>query len=272
MNDELIRVVQLPVIEEQLRTAKAAVEQAVSDAMSLVCTEDTIQTVKATRSELNKQFSALEEQRKAVKAAVMEPYNRFEEIYKECVSEPFKRADADLKGKISDVEREIKQRCDDNMRDYFSDLCQMYHVDFIQYEQAGIIVDMASAKQKRPNKLMAQVHGFVCRTANDVEAIGGMDNSDEILAEYKQTLNLSAAIAAVNERHRAIDQAAKEQAARETAKAQEAEAVKRVEHFAPPEVVKAPEKVLRLTFTVTDTKPRLRLLKQWLDANGYKYE
>ena len=43
---ELIRVVQLPEIEEHLQSIKVAVTQKVNDALSLVCTEDTVKSVK----------------------------------------------------------------------------------------------------------------------------------------------------------------------------------------------------------------------------------
>lgn len=105
--NELIKVVQLPVIEEQLRSMKEAVDKRVEEALSLVCTEETIQTVKSARAELNKEFQALEEQRKEVKKAVLGPYERFEAVYKECVSDAFKTADAALKGKVEATEREI---------------------------------------------------------------------------------------------------------------------------------------------------------------------
>ena len=71
---ELIRVVQLPEIEEHLQSIKVAVTQKVNDALSLVCTEDTVKSVKAVRADLNKERNEFEEQRKAVKKAIMSPY------------------------------------------------------------------------------------------------------------------------------------------------------------------------------------------------------
>ena len=47
--NELIKVVQLPVIEEQLRSMKETVDKRVGEALSLVCTEETVQTVKGVR-------------------------------------------------------------------------------------------------------------------------------------------------------------------------------------------------------------------------------
>ncbi len=71
---DLIKVVQLPVIEEQLRTLKDRWEQYAADAESMVCTEDAIQAVKVFRADMRKEFDEVELLRKAVKKAVMGPY------------------------------------------------------------------------------------------------------------------------------------------------------------------------------------------------------
>lgn len=76
----LILVQQLPIIEEHLRDFKATVDASVNEAMSLVCTADSLQAVKSARADLNKKFAELEEQRKAVKRAVLAPYEQFETV------------------------------------------------------------------------------------------------------------------------------------------------------------------------------------------------
>ena len=189
MND-LIQVIQLPVIEERLRSLKETVDKQVTDALALVCTEETVQTVKAVRSDLNKQFQALEEQRKEVKRAVLGPYEQFEAVYKECVSDGFKRADAVLKVKISDVEAEMKRRCEEGLREYFSELCTAEHVEWLTYDRAGVTVDMASAKAKTPKKLREQLAGFVANVSRGVEMISSMDDAEEIMVEFKRTWTL----------------------------------------------------------------------------------
>ena len=73
MQDNLIVVSQLPVITQHLNLVAEEIKQKTETAKSLVCTADTIKTVKATRAYLNKEFNALEEMRKAVNSAVMAP-------------------------------------------------------------------------------------------------------------------------------------------------------------------------------------------------------
>jgi len=277
MSQGLITLVQIPIIEERLLAAKEFVDKTVADAMALVCTEETVQAVKATRAELNKQFGELENQRKAVKAAVLDPYNRFEAIYRECVSDAFKRADADLKQKITDVEGTMKRQCEAGLREYFTELCMAHHIDFLSFEQAGIVVSMADAKAKTqpPKKLRDHLDQFVEGVAKGAAVISEMENADEIMAEYRVTLNVMEAVGIVQERKRRIEAERAARAAREEAQTREAEAVQKVEAFAPPvenEAEPAPEPVLRCRFTVTATKAQLKKLKEFLNTEGIKYE
>jgi hypothetical protein len=271
----LIQIIQLPIIKERLHHLKGYVDQQVNDAMAMVCTDDTVIEVKQIRAELSALFNEAENQRKAVKAAVMQPYLDFETVYKECISEPFRRADADLRGKITAVESEMKRTCEERLRMFFDELTQMNGIGFLKYEQAGITISMADARAKTqpPKKLREQLERFVNRVGQDVDMILTLENAGEVIAAYKHSLNVTEAIQIVNDRHKQIEQAEAEKARRDAAKTQEAEAKKNVEAFAPP-VVEVPEPdadLLTCTFTINDTRERLRRLKQFLDANGYKY-
>lgn len=270
----LIQVTQLPVIEERLRSVKDDVDSRVSEAVSLVCTEETVKAVKAARSDLNKQFQELERQRKAVKSAVLEPYEMFESVYRECVSNAFRDADAKLKAKIDSVESEMKQRCEDELREYFSELCAAQHVEWLGYERAGVRVDMASARQKTPKKLREQLVQFVSRVSSDVERISEMEGAEEILVEYKRTLNAVDAIGVVHERHRRIESERAAQEARAVQRERESEAIARVEAVAPPVILeeKEPERFYKCAFTVRATMEKLKKLKKFLIEEGIEYE
>lgn len=269
MSEALIRVTQLPQIEERLRDFKEAVIQRTEEAKSLVCTEESLAFVKQYRSDLRRDFDELEVQRKQVKAAIFAPYERFEAVYKECVADAFKAADAALKGKIDETEGEIKKRCEDRLREYFGELCAAHGLDWLTFERSGVKVDMASAKQKTPKKLREQIKDFVDSVDMDCEAIANTQYADEVMAEYKRCLRYSEAVAIVQERHRRMEE---ERVARETRSAQkaaEAEAVRKVEVVVPPVEVQPP---MTVTFTVTDTRERLVALREWMKANHYNYK
>lgn len=271
----LIRLIQLPVIEERLRDLKEATEHRVVEAMSLVVSDETLTAVKNVRAELNRDFTEYENQRKAVKAAIMAPYDSFEEVYRECVTEPFHRADADLKGKIDATEQEIKQRCEDGLREYFAELCEAEHLDFLRFEQTGVRVDLTSAKQKTPKKLREQLAAFVADVSRSADLIATMDDADEIMVEFKRTLNAPEAIGAVQERHRRMEAERAAQEARKAAQEREQAAVEKVEAAAPPEPVAPPaepEKVYQCVFTVRGTMRQLKALKEFMDQEGIRYE
>lgn len=276
--ESLIVVKQLPVIEEQLRAIKDRWEQRAIDAGSMVCTEETIQAVKAFRAEMRKEFEEVEALRKAAKRAVMEPYNRFEAVYKECITTAFQRADIACSSKVSEVEEDMKRRCEDGLRDYFDELCAVHHLDWLTYERAGVKVDMASAKAKTPKKLRDQLRDFVLGVRGSVDAIMKSDDAPEIMEEYQRSLNVANAICIVQERHRRIEEQKAAQEARKAEQEREAEMVRRVEALAPPVVVKATEKdpdeiISRLTFTcINATRAQLHKVREFLNMEGIKYE
>ena len=267
MDNAIIQVKQLPIIEEQLRTIKAEIEKQADEALSLVCNEDTVQTVKSKRAELNKLFTSLEEQRKAVKQAVMGPYNDFEKIYKECVTETLKPKIDTLTGRIDDVENGIKSKCESELIEYFDELCVAHHVEWLTFDRCGIKVDMASAKSKNPKKLKEQILDFVVRVSNDVTTISWNENADELLVEYKRSLNFTEAMQTVLERNRRIEAERKLLDARSEQKAVEDAVISKVDALTPPVV----QETVTVTFTVTDTKDRLIALREWMKENNYKY-
>lgn len=89
-DERLAYVKQLPIIQENLRDAKADIEARTQLAQSLVCTAESLKSIKETRAKLNKDFAWFEEQRKEVKTQVLAPYEEFERVYKECVTKNFR--------------------------------------------------------------------------------------------------------------------------------------------------------------------------------------
>ena len=272
---------QPPVISENLMDLQERVSLITDMVNQLPKEPDSVPQVKKARADLRKYFDSLEEQRKAVKAAVMAPYNEAEAKYKALVSGPIQQADKLCKDFVDGVESTMKRECEASLRDYFDELRAANHVEFLKYEQSGIVVDMASAKQKTPKKLREQLVQFVARVASDVDRIAEMDDSEEIMVEYQKTLNVADSIGTVLDRHRRIQAQREDAKAREAARAAEAESVQKVEAVAPPVAVPPPqqEKRYKITFTLHPTesqleklRPVLRNLKDFLNQEGIRYE
>lgn len=282
--NELIRVVQLPVIEERLRAMKEQVDARVNEALSLACTDETLTAVKAARADLRKDFDTLETERKAVKAAVLGPYEAFEKIYRECVSDTYKQADAELKKKIDAIEDGIKSACEAELKAYFAELTAAEHVEWLTWDRLGLKIDLTSARQKSHTKLRDRVAEFVCGVAQSVETISNMEDAEEIMAEFRQCLSIGQAIGIVQERHQRIEAERRAAEARKAAMEAQRSAVEKVEAAAPPVVAAPPVaapaeeqacdpgEILRCTFTVLATREQLKRLKAFLNQEGIRYE
>lgn len=257
---------QPPVISENLLDLNTRVSAITTMLSTLPPEPENLPQVKKARADLRRYFDSLEEQRKAVKAAVMAPYNDAEARYKRLVSDPINNADKLCKDFVDGVEASMKRQCEEGLREYFSELCAVNHVEFLKFEQAGIVVDMASARQKTPKKLREQLSQFVSRVSSDVDSISEMEDADEIIMEYKQTLNLSDAIGIVLDRHRRLQQQRDESISRASAKASELEAVHNVDAIAPPVPVQPPKEERRYTisFTLHPTQAQMKKLRPFL--------
>ena len=274
-NTDIIVIKQLPVIVEQLQNIKAEVTEKVNAALSLVCTEDTVKDVKKVRANLTQDFKFLEDRRKEVKKAILSPYEQFECIYKDCVSDVFKKADNELKNKIDSVENELKEQKRQEVVDYFKELCQANGIDFVSYEKANINVTLSASLKS----LKEQAKAFVERIGDDLNLIATQQHKEEILYEYKQTLNVAGAITTVVNRYKAIDEAKAREAERKAKEEAEKEAAKKVEviteTLTPPTVVPPEERgnqILTLNFTVRGTRAQLKALKDYLQQNNYDFE
>ena len=277
MNNEIIKIEQLPIITEKLHGIKAEVTAKVNDAMSLVCTEDTIKKVKDIRSDLNKEFKDFEERRKSVKNAVMQPYNQFEAVYKECVTELYKKADYDLKSKIDSVEMSIKAEKEKGVCDYFEELCRANNIDFLTFGMANINVTLSASRKS----LMEQAKNFVDRVCDDLKLIEVQEHKDEVLFLYKKRdgfsfLNASKSITFVAEKYKAIEVEKTKEAERQAKVEAEQKAAKKVETIVetltPPKEVEEKEPIMTARFTVKGTRTQLKLLKEFLNNGGYDYE
>ena len=280
MSNEIIVVKQLPVIEQQLAKIKEQVAERVKTVTSLVVTEDTVKEVKKARAELGAEFKSWEEKRKEVKKAVLTPYENFEAVYNDCISNSYKTADKLLKQRIDEVENELRAKKAAEVQSYFEEYLASKGIDFVIYEQAGINVTLSASIKS----LKEQAKAFIDRIESDLKLIETFtDLKAEILVEYKKSLNVSDAITGVKARAKAVqeEQARQEaEAKKRAAEAQRVEGIKAAIPEAPAAVeapteqtsAPAPEQKFCIRFTVKGTKEQLIALKKFLNEGEYEYE
>lgn len=265
INNDLIVVKQLPVIEEQLHKLKAEIMERVSAAVALDCNEDTVKEIKKVRAELNKEFAEYEDARKGVKKAISEPYDRFNGVYKECVSDVFKAADSELKAKIAAVENGIKKVKHERISSFAVELRTALGLDWLDVNRVIPNVTMSASE----SSLVQRVSEEMERINEDVNAI----EDPEVFAEYKKTLSLAQAQTIVKNRRAEIERA-KAEAERKAAEEEvKQEITERVEMIAPPTVEEPTEieETFTMSFTVTGTIKQLKALKAFMIDNNIDY-
>lgn len=284
----LITVKQPPIIEEHLERMSKEIDDIIKEALALPVTDETVKVIKKKRSALNKQFKELDAKRKEVKKKVTEPYDAFEKIFKTCITERFKEADEQLAAKIAEVENARKAEKEANVRSYFTEYAVSLNLpNFITYERMGLEI-IFSTSLKRYKE---QVKAFLDRAASDLQLIETQEHSEEILVEYKQSLDASRAILIVNNRHKMIE--AERQRAEEMRQRREKEAamVAKVEAVREEEIaMQAPEEtpvespaespvngtvveqIYEGTFTLIGTKKQIKNIIEYIKEKGVEIQ
>ena len=274
---DLIIVKQLPQIEEHLKELSIDVDKKVEYAKSLICTDENIKTIKQVRADLNKEFKGVEQQRKLVKEHILAPYMKFEDVYKQYISDKYKSADSDLKTKIDLTENEFKAKKEQEIKDYFEEYKIANNIDFITYGQARINVTLSASMKS----LKEQAKQFIDKITDDLKLIETQEHKAEILVEYKQTLNVAQAITTVTNRFKAIEEEKKKEEQKVVhIEMNENHEITKKSYEQLESIFNKPleqqkeekEEVLTLKFTVKGTKTKLRALKEFLINGGYEYE
>lgn len=295
---QVITLKQLPIIEEHLQLVKSDVETRTRNAMQLVCTEETRKDVKSIRTELSKEFAEMENQRKRVKEAIMEPYNQFETVYKECISDPYKKADAELKKRIDEVESGLKSDKEKDIRDYFSELCKANNLPWLRFEQMNLKIGLSTSV----NGVKTTLTATVLKIAEEVQELSHHEDATELLVEYKKSLNVALALSTIRARHEQIELQKQYEAQRRAALEQQRAAEEKVQKAVseaqetqqdaaepPIEEVTAPTEetpteapaavqeqaqptIYEVKFAVRGTIEQLKKLKQFIMQEGMSYD
>ena len=298
MNENIITVQQLPVIVyERLESVGQEIDKRIAalDLDKQLVTEDTKKAVKDTRAMLNKELKDFEEQRKRIKEQVIAPYEAFEKAYNSLIKVKYETADGILKVKIDEFDKRLKADKEARIRAYFTELCQANNIDFLPFERLGLNIRLNDSDKSLKDIVNTNIDNVV-KSLEFIESLTDPDEyKAEVLADYKQTLDVMIAInnAKYRKQQREAElqrieaqRAAAEQArlaaearARETAPLQAPEEVPAPaiqEAPAPPQEVPAPAPqevtpdLIVTNFTVQGTMDQLRALKAYILSNNIK--
>ena len=288
MNENIITVQQLPVIVyERLESVGQEIDKRIAalDLDKQLVTEDTKKAVKDTRAMLNKELKEFEEQRKRIKEQVIAPYEAFEKAYNSFIKVKYEKADSILKVKIDEFDKRLKADKEARIRAYFTELCQANNIDFLPFERLCLNIRLNDSDKSLKDIVNTNIDNVV-KSLEFIESLTDPDEyKAEILADYKQTLDVTTAIRnaqyrkqqreAELQRLEAQKAAAEQARLAAEAKAKEVAPLQAPEEVTPPAIQEAPtspqEEILHYTLGVSGTRAQLRALRQFLETNNINY-
>lgn len=210
---ELVIVRQLPIIEDKMEEALASVQDRLSAMSNLVVTDDNYKELKKVRADLNKEYNHLETLRKQVKSAVEAPYKKFESGAYKKMADAYRGAIAQLDGNIKDVENGLITQRKESLLKYYDEYRQSLGLDaeIADPKRSGIKVGLSGTMKS----FKEQARAHLDKISNDLTMIDTLEDRDEILVEYRISLDASNAVMTVNERHRQAEEMRKRREAEE---------------------------------------------------------
>ena len=229
--------------------------------------EDTLKDAKSERAEVNKFKDKVADFRKEITNKFNEPLEKFTTTAKE-TEKILKETYDTINGQIKAYEDKQKQEKEEEVKNYFNELCEAENIDFVDYEQANINVTLSASMKS----LKEQGKKFVDKIVDDINLINSTQFVDEIMIDYKKDLNVSRAITEVNNRHAELEKVKKQKEEQEEQKLNDKEMLNRIDNLSAPKVEKPSEEVFEMTFKVRGTKEQLKAVKEFLVNGGYDYE
>ena len=272
---------------EELKTAIAA---KMEDYKGLVFTEETIKEGKKDRADLNKLRTAIDNERKRVKKLCMDPYNKFEQQVKEVlglIDEPIRLIDMQIK----EVELAKKEEKRVEVQKLFEAIgFQSFVTLDMIWDEKWLNATVSITKIEEQMKSIMYQIGDAVLTIHKLPEF-----SFEAMEIYKQTLNLSQAIAegqrlADIQKRKEEARIAQEKAEEERRKAEEKKAHQEKANEDVPETemgrvidsierqafdcvtaAATEEPIMHLDFRVWGTREQLLALRNYMNENHLRF-
>ncbi len=280
--------INLPQEIENLEALKAELAPKLDYYNNLVVTEDSIKAAKTDKANLNKLRTAIEDQRKSIKKQYLEPYNLLEAQCKEVVAlidAPIKAIDTQIKA-FDEIEKQEKYAA-------LSEAFTALNVpEWIKIED--ILNPKWGNKTEKIDSLKAEMADNLKKLTDDFDKLAEMYGEREyylpIVNRFKTTKDFSqTAVYAVQleseykkeQERKAKEEELRQQMLKAAESVQNAPEQPEVEQsvIIPPEPQTAvnveseqPEPILKGRFEVECTKSQLIALRDFMKAQGIKFE
>ena len=268
LTDVVANITALGSIETNIALIKDRALSIKSFYENLVIAEDDVKDMKAEMAALNKTKDVVKKYRIDIVKEFNKPLDEFVANAKE-TEKLLSEAYDSLKSQVKVFEDARLEERKNEVIDYFNEYAKSLDIEFVTFENSGLTVGLSGSMKSYKEACK----NFLDRIDSDLKLIYSQDEDsiNEILVEYKKSLNVGNAIITVKERKRALELEKERQEALNALKAKEEEVIKKVEEVTAPKEVVEPKKYTA-RFKVTTTLDQLKDLKKYMDLKGINYE
>lgn len=265
--NEIVRLETLPKVFYQLEQLGLMIDESLKD-LDEVQTKDKAE-IKKRRTEINNLNTLMEDKRKEIKKQILEPYEQFNQKYEEQIKSKLIYASGVLKEKIDELENKEKLEKEEVLREFANEYIEKYGLmDFVSFENLNINITLSASEKS----LKEAIKGKLDSIHNDVQLIVLEEFKDEIMYEYKNTLDFAKAKLTVVERHRLIDKMKEITNELEEAKNEEEKIVEKVEEVIAPVEIEEESNQFTVSFKVIGTKEQIIKIREFMKELGVSYE
>lgn len=159
--------------------------------------EESVKSAKKVLAAVNKSVKKLEDRRIAIKKEILEPYNEFEVKVKEIVG-IVKEADTKVRDQVKELDEQERQKKRDEIEEIWNLRCEQYPFKFLTFED--FITPQHLNKSVKIDKVEEEMVAFLEKVNREVNTITKLNNSKEVLIEYKKVLDFAQALENAQER------------------------------------------------------------------------
>lgn len=292
--NDLIIVEQLPIITEKLESLSKDLDKEISEALKIKneavkkindisntgneiskadeeIIKESKKSIEETRTNIRKIKTDLEDRRKAVKEAISKPYKQFEDIYNKLVKDKLSEADIELKKAVDNISNSQLMAKTEELKLFANQYIISNNLqDIITFEDIPLHITNSATNKS----LQDEIIKFITSVKNDIDLINLEEFKDEILVEYKENISLGFANAKLKviERHKKIEVAQKETGKLQDKKEEETKIKEKIDEVITPIEIPSNEELIKVSFTITDTKEKIKEVVEFMKERGVNYE
>lgn len=292
--NKLIVVEQLPIITEKLETLSKELDKEINEALKIKneaiekineisnsgkelekkdeeIIKESKKSIEVTRTNIRKITTDLENRRKAVKNAIEEPYKKFETVYNDLVKNKLNNADIELKNAVDSISNSQLIAKTEELKLFANQYIASNNLqDILTFDDIPLHITNSATNKSLQNEIIS----FITGVKNDIDLINLEDYKDEILVEYKENISLGFANAKLKviERHKKIEEAQKKTSELQEKKEEETKIEEKVDEVITPVEIPSDEELIKVSFTITDTKEKIKEVVEFMKERGVNYE